>query len=80
MPHSNRVEKLKIQDMECSPILKTVKDAFGSYFEKTMIDGEEEDTTKKQGKTEVVKQEEVSAKKKKKKKTKKEMKPEAGFL
>jgi len=79
VPRNNPVEKLKIQDMECSPILKKVKDAFGSYFEKTMIDGEEESTVK----NEVEKQEEDSVKKKKKKKNKKEekeKKPVPGFL
>merc|ERR1712037_746693 len=57
VPRNNPVEKLKIQEMDCSPILRKVKDAFGSYFEKTMIEGEE-NTAKKQEKTEGGKQEE----------------------
>merc|ERR1739842_91461 len=71
VPRNNPVEKLKIQEMDCSPILRKVKDAFGSYFEKTMIEGEE-NTAKKQEKTECGKQEEAEegAKKKKKKKKK----------
>merc|ERR1719370_2409995 len=76
VPRNNPVEKLKIQEMDCSPILKKVKDAFGSYFEKTMIDGEE--TAKKQEKTEGGTQEgkEESVQKKKNKKNKKQKKPE----
>ena len=46
VPRNNPVEKLKIQEMDCSPILKKVKAAFGSYFEKTMMDGEEMGTKK----------------------------------
>ena len=81
VPRNNPVEKLKIQEMDCSPILRKVKDAFGSYFEKTMIEGEE-NTAKKQEKTEGGKQEEAEegVKKKKKKKDKKEKKPVPGFL
>jgi len=79
VPRNNPVEKLKIHDTECSPILRKVKDAFGSYFEKTMIDGEE-DTAKKQEKTEGGKQEGTEEGVKKKKKSKKPKKPEAGFL
>merc|ERR1719370_50095 len=79
VPRNNPVEKLKIQEMDCSPILKKVKDAFGSYFEKTMMDGEE--MGKKIEKTESGTQEgKEESVKKKKKKNKKQKKPEAGFL
>merc|ERR1712181_136866 len=79
VPRNNPVEKLKIQEMDCSPILKKVKDAFGSYFEKTMMEGEEMD--KKKEKTESGTQEgKEESVKKKKKKNKKQKKPEAGFL
>merc|ERR1712192_200958 len=79
VPRNNPVEKLKIQEMDCSPILKKVKDAFGSYFEKTMMDGEE--MGKKKEKTENGTQEgKEESVKKKKKKNKKQKKPEAGFL
>jgi len=79
VPRNNPVEKLKIQEMDCSPILKKVKDAFGSYFEKTMMDGEE--MGKKKEKTESGAQEgKEESVKKKKKKNKKQKKPEAGFL
>ena len=78
VPRNNPVEKLKIQEMDCSPILKKVKDAFGSYFEKTMMDGEEMGTKKE--KTESGTQEGKDESVKKKKKNKKQKKPEAGFL
>ena len=80
VPRNNPVEKLKIQETDCSPILRKVKDAFGSYFEKTMMDGEE--TVKKQEKSEGGTSEgkEENVKKKKSKKDKKQKKPEAGFL
>merc|ERR1712212_285760 len=78
VPRNNPVEKLKIQEMDCSPILKKVKDAFGSYFEKTMMDGEE--MGKKIEKTESGTQEGKDESVKKKKKNKKQKKPEAGFL
>merc|ERR1712212_590208 len=78
VPRNNPVEKLKIREMDCSPILKKVKDAFGSYFEKTMMDGEEMGKKEKtESRTQEGKEESV---KKKKKKNKKQKKPEAGFL
>ena len=74
MPRNNPVEKLKVHDMECSPILRKVKDAFGNYFERTMTDGEE-DPAKTEGEKQEGAEEHV-----KKKKSKKARKPEAGFL
>merc|ERR1712032_657634 len=79
VPRNNPVEKLKIQEMDCSPILKKVKDAFGSYFEKTMMDGEEMGTKKEKTESGTQEGREESVKKKKKK-NKKQKKPEAGFL
>ena len=78
VPRNVAVEKLKIQEMDCSPILKKVKDAFGSYFEKTMMEGE--DTGRMNEKAENGTQGGKEGNAKKKKKNKKEKKPEAGFL
>ena len=78
VPRNVAVEKLKIQEMDCSPILKKVKDAFGSYFEKTMMEGE--DTGKMNEEAENGTQGGKEGNAKKKKKNKKEKKPEAGFL
>merc|ERR1712150_216378 len=78
VPRNVAVEKLKIQEMDCSPILKKVKDAFGSYFEKTMMEGE--DASKMNEKAENGTQGGKEGNAKKKKKNKKEKKPEAGFL
>merc|ERR1712032_1184367 len=77
VPRNNPVEKLKIQEMDCSPIPKKVKDAFGSYFEKTMMDGEEMGTKKEKTESGTQEGREESVKKKKKK-NKKQKKPEAG--
>merc|ERR1712013_886566 len=68
VPTNNPLKKLKLQaELDCSPILKTVKDAFGSYFEKTMMDGEEVEPKKVKTQAESGAQEGQSAKKKKKK-------------
>merc|ERR1712013_492960 len=81
VPTNNPLKKLKLQaELDCSPILKTVKDAFGSYFEKTMMDGEEVEPKKVKTQAEVGTQEGQSAKKKKKKNKKGKKREIPGFL
>merc|ERR1712173_525485 len=81
VPTNNPLKKLKLQaELDCSPILKTVKDAFGSYFEKTMMDGEEVEPKKVKTQAESGTQEGQSAKKKKKKDKKGKKREIPGFL
>ena len=81
VPTNNPLKKLKLQaELDCSPILKTVKDAFGSYFEKTMMDGEEVEPKKVKTQAESGAQEGQSAKKKKKKDKKGKKREIPGFL
>ena len=81
VPTNNPLKKLKLQaELDCSPILKTVKDAFGSYFEKTMMDGEEVEPKKVKTEAESGAQEGQSAKKKKKKDKKGKKREIPGFL